>query len=273
VSALKKYFYVLFLFLTILPITSPVSAGIFIYNAPSSYNENSDRLSSVSRGVYLSTKYLELGYEDTEIVHFDGHVLEQEDTTAVLRYTVNKTLFRFGLHNAVSEDLESKGKSTVIFEVLDYEKNVFGNSLYYTRYRDDTEVWQFASRYGSYFWGDWIPGTLYLQIQGDAISFKSNNEDKKYFSADFKAHLQVNSFLGLEIGGWTGVRRSAVSASGFVVYNRNDLYQSEVRASAGFNLTKSLMLKFEGRVNQRKFPNATQYYNVTTGLIGLNYEF
>ncbi len=254
-------------------VISPASAGIFFYHAPSYYNVDSDRLSSASNGVYISTKYLELGYEDTDIVHFDGHLLKQEDKTAVLRYTVNKTLVRLGVHDAISEDLESRGKSTVIFEVLNFEKNVFGNSLYYTRYRDETDVWQFATRYGKYYWGSGIPGTLYLQVEGDVIAFRSTQKAIQYYSIDFKAHLQVNSFWGVEIGGWYGIRRSAVTASGFVVYNRNDLYNSEARFRTTFNLSKSLSVKLGIQTTRRKANVSPQYYTVTSVLAGINYEF
>jgi len=252
---------------------TPVLADVFIYNSPSVYNADSDRESSTSNGIYLSGKSVEFGYEKTNLEFKSGLLIEQEDMTAVWKFNINLTLLRLGLHYSISDDAESDGKATFILEVLHYDKNVYGNSIYFTRYQNDTDVWQLSSRFGSHYKESFLPGTLYLQIQGDLILINNLTESKNYFTVDLNAHLQVNSWWALEVGGWYGEKRSAVSGSGFIVYNLNDLYSNETRLRTTLNVSENLSFKFGAQVNSRTSAVTKETYNVFSYLAGINYAF
>ncbi len=254
-------------------ITMPAYAGVFIYSSPSYYDIESDRVESVSNGIYLSGDTFEVAYEKTDLELKNDMFIEQEDSSLIWKFNVKKTLLRLGLHYASSDDLESNNKKTYILEILHYGKDVYGNSIYFTLYSNTSVVWQLSSRFGRYYYGTFLPGVLYLQVQGEAILLNTTTDSDSYFNLDLNAHLQVNSWWGLEVGGWFGEKRSAVSGSGFVVYNLNDIYQSEARFRTTVNLSKNFSLKFGAQINQRKSGLTKEIHNVSSFLGGMNYSF
>jgi hypothetical protein len=259
--------------LFIVLVSSPAFSGIFIYSSPSYYDIESDRVESVSNGIYFSGDSFEAAYEKTELELKNDLFIEQEDSSLVWKFNVKQTLLRLGLHYASSDDAESNNKKTFILEVLHYDKDVFGNSIYFTLYSNNAVVWQLSSRFGRYYSPSFLPGVLYLQVQGEAILLNTITESASYFNLDLNAHLQATSWLSLEIGGWFGEKRSAVSGSGFVVYNLNDVYQSEARFRATINLSKNFSLKFGAQVNQRESGQTKEVHNVSSFLGGMNYAF
>jgi len=267
--SIKKLVLCLFFLLFI----TPVSADVFIYTSPSFYHADSDRLSSQSNGVYLSRESIEFGYEKTVLEFKDGLLINQEDSTIVWKFNVKKTLLRLGLHYAVSDEVESDGKKTFILEILHYSKDVFGNSIYFTLYNNDTEVWQLSSRVGRYYNPSFLPGTLYLQLQGDVILVNTLTDSQSYFTVDLNSHLQVNSWWAIEMGGWFGEKRSAVSGSGFIVYNLKDLYEGEVRLRSNFKVGEKVTIKFGAQANSRRSPVTQESHFVYSFLLGMNYVF
>ncbi|MFV2061654.1 MAG: hypothetical protein ACC653_13290 [Gammaproteobacteria bacterium] len=259
-------------FLSILFIM-PAYAGVFVYSSPSYYDVESDRVGSVSNGIYFSGEKFEAAYEKTELELKNNIFINQEDSSLVWKFNVKQTLLRLGLHYASSDEAESNNKKTFILEVLHYSKDVFGNSIYFTLYSNNAVVWQLSSRFGRYYTPSFLPGTLYLQAQAEAILINTITTDDSYFNLDLNAHLQVNSWWGLELGGWFGEKRSAVSGSGFVVYNLNDVYLGEARFRTTVNLSKNFSLKFGAQINQRESGLTKEIHNVSSFLGGMNYAF
>ncbi len=268
---MKKLPIIFIVFSTFLITESALSATALIYHAPSDYEASSERKAAASSGFYISHDWGELGYEQSTIDYNEWESIHQSDFIAVWKaYTSHTHHLRLGLHYTASDESESDAKITLIAEALDYGQDVYGSAFYYTRYHDDeADVWQLSPKFGRYFWSTRLPGTLYLQTQAHAILVNTRSETENYFSLDLKAHWTIAPW-GVELGGWFGEQRSAVTDSGFTVYNLNDRYDGEVRLFTTLNINENTFVKLGGKMS-RRITDETR--NTSTWVLGFGYTF
>ncbi|MFC1749063.1 hypothetical protein ACFL2V_09685 [Pseudomonadota bacterium] len=251
-----------------------VMADVFLYHAPGSYDSDSDRKQSSSSGIYMDGDSVELGVEKTVVEYNSSLILEQTDITAVWKLKAGYMhSLRLGVHYASSDEVESRGKSTIIAETLYYPKDVYGAALYYTKYdNDEVEVWQFSPRFGRYVWPSLLAGTFYLQAQVNAIAVSTQDDSQNYTSVDLKSHWAIEPW-GIELGAWFGKQRSAVTDGGFTVYNLNDRYTGGLRLSTSVNLSEQTRLKLGSQVSRRQIGEDEPAHLVTTWIMGFSHEF
>ncbi len=248
-------------------------ASLFIYQASSDYSTSNDRDKSTSKGFYLDGTLAEIAYEKTDITLTDnGGTTQFHNFTGVWKpYSNMHQQLRLGLHYTNTNERASNGKYTFIGEALNYAQNVYGSALYYTHYANNgVDVWQLSPRFGRYYWPRFLSGTLYLQAQIDAISLTSNIESRDYLSLDLKSHWRIDAWA-VELGGWLGKQRSAVTSRGFTVYNLDDLYEGEARIITTYHHDNNFSLSLAGHLTKRIADNHD--HTVASWMIGLGYSF
>jgi hypothetical protein len=253
-------------------IASPLSAGVKIYSAPSLYDEKSDRESANNYGIYIGAESFELGYEKGVIKYRNGALASLQNFTTVWKMNGTQNSWRLGGHLTLGDDQESDSKITLFVDGQYYPGNLYGTALFYTHYEEiEGDIWQFSPKIGRYFWPKSIPGTLYFQAQGHAILLNTQDEEKRYYSLDLKSHWNIDPW-GIELGGWFGQQRSAVTDGGYTVYNLNDIYQAGLRLNTTLNLGEKTQLKVGGRVLEQINAVEQTFYN-TTFTLSINHEF
>ena len=264
----------IFVLFSLFLVTPTATAEIYLYHATSDYGSGSDRDLGTSNGVYVGSPSSELSIEQTTLQYNNGLTIEQTDFTGAWKTTTNQMQsLRFGLHYTDSDDEESNEKTTLIAETLYYPLDVYGSSLYYTKYKDDdVDVWQLSPRAGRYFWPSVIPGTLYIELLANAISINTQNESATYVSIGLSSHWSVKQ-LHVELSTWLGQQRSAVTDGGFTIYNLNDIYEGELRFTTSLDISNQTSIKLSGKFNQRRANENELAHLVSTLSLGLNHAF